>query len=134
MSSNKHARLAVCTALLLIPLALPAAAQSPMVMETLGPVSYICGGVGADEQQALDAKKPGFNMDLLFTQGTRGEYLSDVEVRLSRDGQQVATFRAAGPRCLVKAPAGSYAVETTSRGLTKRATVSTQAGSHQFRW
>jgi hypothetical protein len=126
--------LAASLPVLLIPVALPAAAQAPMVMETLGPVSYICGGVGADEQQTLDSKKSGFNMDLLFTQGARGEYLSDVEVRLSRDGQQVASFRAPGPRCLIKAPTGSYTVEATSQGSMKRAKLSTQSGQHQFRW
>jgi hypothetical protein len=129
-----HSIAATCVPILMVTASFPAAAQAPMVMETLGPVSYICGGVGTDEQQALDAKKSGFNMDLLFTHGTRGEYMSDVEVKLVRAGQQVALFRAPGPRCLIKAPAGSYVVEATAQGTTKRSTVSTSSGKQQFRW
>ncbi len=126
--------LSACAAMVLASVTNLAVAQDPMVMETLGPVSYICGGVGTDEQQALDSKKSGFNMELLFTQGARGEYLSDVGVRLTRSGQNVAEFKAPGPRCLIKAPAGRYQVEATSQGTSKRATVSTGSGAHQFRW
>lgn len=103
--------------------------------KTAGPISYVCGGVAEDEQQALNAEARNYNLSLLFTQGPRGEYLADVDVQLTRHGKEVASFRADGPRCLIKAPPASYNVVATYQGTTKRATVHTDStGNVQLRW
>ncbi len=44
------------------------AAAEEMVIRTMGPVSYVCGGVAEDERQALAAKEKDFNIGILFTQ------------------------------------------------------------------
>ena len=103
--------------------------------QTSGQISYVCGGVAEDEQQALNAQARNYNLSLLFTQGPRGEYLSDVNVQLTRHGKEVANFRADGPRCLIKAPPASYNVIATYEGATKRATVQTGSTRNvQLRW
>ncbi|TDF66225.1 hypothetical protein [Cupriavidus sp. L7L] len=112
----------------------PPPPRDAMVQRTAGPVTYICGGVAEDEQVALQRLARNFNMSLLFTQGDRGEYLSDVDVKLMRGNKEVASFVADGPRCLLKAPSGTYSVRATYQGRTKTATVSTGGRNNQMRW
>lgn len=104
------------------------------VIRTVGAISYVCGGVGQDEQQRLAAHRRHFNMAVLFTQGERGEYLSDVDVKLMRDGHDVARFRANGPLCLIKAPEGRYNLHAIYNGQPKSITVGTGAPDVQLRW
>ncbi|MCY0853240.1 hypothetical protein [Cupriavidus sp. D39] len=115
-------------------LAGPALAADEMVIRTMGPVSYICGGIAADEQQQLAAQQRNFNIGLLFTQGERGEYLADVAVKMTREGHEVASFTASGPKCLIKAPQGSYNIEATYKGQTKSINVNTGTYNAQLRW
>ncbi|ESJ20192.1 signal peptide protein [Cupriavidus sp. HPC(L)] len=116
----------------------PAPVAAPPVNEpvirTVGAVSYVCGGVGEDEQRRLAARQKQFNMGVLFTQGASGEYLADVEVRLMREGHEVARFRTEGPRCLIKAPEGRYNVHATYNGQPKSMTVGTGTYDAQLRW
>lgn len=105
-----------------------------MVQRKAGSVTYICGGVADDEQRALSAQSRNYNMGLLFTQGARGEYLSDVNVKLIRNGREVANFVADGPKCLLRAPEGSYSVRATYEGRTKTQVVSTGTRNAQMRW
>lgn len=112
----------------------PPPPRDAMVQRTAGSVAYICGGVAEDEQVALQSQARKYNMSLLFTQGARGEYLSDVDVKLTRGGRDVASFVADGPRCLLKAPSGTYNVSATYQGRTRTATVSTGSKNAQMRW
>jgi hypothetical protein len=112
----------------------PARAVDPMVIRTMGPVSYVCGGVADDERAALAGLEKNFNMGILFTQGSNGEFLSDVAVRLLRDEQEIAAFRAAGPRCLIRAPEGSYNIEASYKGQTKTIRIGTGSRDAQLRW
>lgn len=103
--------------------------------QTAGQISYVCGGVAQDEQQALNAEARNYNLSLLFTQGPSGEYLADVHVQITRHGKEVASFRADGPRCLIKAPPASYNVIASYQGTTKRVTVQTGSTRNvQLRW
>ncbi|CAG2128128.1 hypothetical protein [Cupriavidus plantarum] len=112
-----------------------ARAADEMVVRTMGPVSYVCGGVAEDERTRLAAQEKSFNMGILFTQGPSGEYLSDVDVRLTMDdGQEVATFKAGGPRCLIRAPEGSYNIEASYKGQPKTMKISTGTRNAQLRW
>lgn len=112
----------------------PALAADEMVIRTMGPISYVCGGIAADEQLALAAQQKNFSMGVLFTQGERGEYLADVAVRVMREGHEVASFTASGPKCLIKAPQGSYNIEATYKGQVRSVTVSTGTYNAQLRW
>lgn len=105
-----------------------------MVIRTLGAVTYVCGGIAEDERAKLAAKEKDYNLGVLFTGGPSGEYLADVDVRLTRDGQEVATFRADGPRCLIRAPEGSYNIDATYKGQAKSIKVTTGNRNAQLRW
>lgn len=109
-------------------------ARADMSTSTAGPFTYVCGGVAADEQAEMRSEASQYDMGLLFTQGGRGEYLSDVNVKLMRNGKQVAEFTSTGPRCLIKGPRASYQVVATYEGMSKRTTVSPGEKNVQMRW
>lgn len=110
------------------------AAADEMVIRTMGPVSYVCGGIAEDERAKLAEQEKNFNMAILFTRGADGEFLADVDVKLTRDGQNVADFRAGGPRCLIRAPEGSYNIEASYKGQSKSIKISTGTRNAQLRW
>ncbi|SOZ35171.1 hypothetical protein [Cupriavidus neocaledonicus] len=132
----QHLRLAalIGAAMFLTCLPQARAAADDLVIRTTGPVSYVCGGVADDERQALSEREKDFNIGVLFTQGAAGEFLSDVAVKLVRDEQEVASFRAAGPRCLIRAPEGSYNIEASYKGQARSIKVSTGTRNAQLRW
>lgn len=115
-------------------LAAPLAAQAEITSSTSGPFTYVCGGIAADEQQELRSEASHYDMGLLFTQGARGEYLADVNVKLLRNGRQLAEFNATGPRCLIRGPRGAYQVIATYDGTSKRTTLSPGEKNVQLRW
>jgi hypothetical protein len=46
----------------------------------------------------------------------------------------VANFKAGGPRCLIRAPEGSYNIEATYKGQAKSMKISTGTRNAQLRW
>jgi len=115
-------------------LGLPMGARADISASTAGPFTYMCGGVAADEQAEMNSAARSYDMGLLFTQGGRGEYLSDVNVKLMRHGQQVAEFTSTGPRCLIKGPRASYQVVATYEGASRRTTLTPGEKNVQMRW
>lgn len=141
MLMQRNPQLRACSTRSLVALAIllsagvSSAFGNNLTPQTTGQISYVCGGVAQDEQEALNADARNYNLSLLFTQGPRGEYLADVEVQLMRHGKEVASFHADGPRCLIKAPPASYNVIATYEGTTKRATVQTRSPRNiELRW
>ncbi len=132
--ARRAALLAVAGSLALAAAWRPAHAAQDMVIRTMGPVTYVCGGIAEDERAALAAKEKDYNLGILFTKGPDGEYLADVEVRLLMNGQEVANFRATGPRCLIRAPEGSYNIDATYKGQAKSVKVTTGNRNAQLRW
>ncbi|MFZ2404477.1 MAG: carboxypeptidase regulatory-like domain-containing protein, partial [Methylobacter sp.] len=61
-----------------------AVAEPPLIkQQTQGEVPFVSGGVGGDEQNAMQAMRADYNLHLLFSiQGT-GEYVSDVKVSIA---------------------------------------------------
>lgn len=101
---------------------------------TVGPITYVCGGVGRDEQQAMREQAGNFDRGLLFTKGSRGHYLAGVDVRLSRNGEEVASFKANGPRCFINGPDSTYQVTATHNGVQRRATLARGQREVHLRW
>lgn len=92
-------------------------------MKTQGSVAYTCGGIGSDESTAMRGAMKSHPLSLLFARAG-GDYLASVEVRIEgAPGQPAAMLRADGPVCLLDLPAGSYTVEATSEGVSKRQSV-----------
>ncbi|NRR30659.1 carboxypeptidase regulatory-like domain-containing protein [Oxalobacteraceae bacterium] len=80
-------------------------------------ITYLSGGVGDDERQAMQALRQDYNLLLTFATKGSGEYLVDVAVTIrDQSGMAVASFVSQGPLCQVRLAPGSYRVQATVHG------------------
>lgn len=100
--------------------------QSLIEPQTQGEVSFVSGGVGGDEREAMQAIRANYNLNLLFSVKGSGEYLSDVKVRITdiKDNTLLDTV-SDGPKLFAKLKPGHYVITVDSDGqvLHKMATV-----------
>jgi len=104
------------------------AAQGAFPREhTRGGVSYVTGGIGSDEAQAMRDASANYPLTLELAAaagGPRGEYISDAYVRIrDSQGSPVLETRTDGPFLLVRLPAGSYDVDVEWNGVHKHKSV-----------
>lgn len=91
-------------------------------MQRSGAVSWVCGGVGADERRAIEALRPQARLEVLFVTAKRGAYVSDAELEVQgAGGESLLHVTADGPVCLLDAPAGTYGLTASSGGATRKA-------------
>lgn len=82
-------------------------------------MSYVSGGTGEDEREALLARAADFDVKLVFAE-RGGAYLADVKLSISgQDGQPVLETVAAGPVFLARLPSGNYELKATYEGVTQ---------------
>lgn len=91
--------------------------------------SFICGGIGQPEAQALKAQAPGHDLMLTFAQ-TGGAYLADVAFRITdQHGRIALSGTCDGPIMLVDLPVpGRWKVSADVNGVTRQTTVATTRG------
>jgi hypothetical protein len=101
-----------------------------------GNVRYMTGGIGEEEREAMSAVKNDYNLHIVNS-AVNGQYTGDTEiVILDNQGQKLASATA-GPLFYVALPAGTYTVEATVGGETKKQKVTVGTGkfsSLYFRW
>ena len=93
-----------------------------------GPVTYMSGGVGTDEANAMKAVEHRYNLALEFVQKARprDEYLADIGVKVKEhSGKMLLNVDSNGPFLLSRMPAGKYTITASNDGhvLTKVAEV-----------
>ena len=96
----------------------------PQVKEENG-VSYISGGVGSAEADALNRMSDHFNLKLT-TAIPSGQFTSPSMIRIADvRGAKVIEVRPNGPIFLAKMPAGEYVIQATAEGqtMTRKVTV-----------
>jgi hypothetical protein len=102
-----------------------------------GEVSYVSGGVGLDESQALRSQRSHWPLALSFT-GPTSDYLSDVHVRIvDAHRGEVLSADSRGPYMLIKLRPGRYTVHASykDRDQTKTVTVSGNGSTKaDFHW
>ena len=80
-----------------------------------GTIQYVSGGVAVSGMRAIDAEEHNYNLKMLFVAARNGEYLSDVNVKITDSkGNSVLDTKTQGPVLLVKMPHGHYTVSTTT--------------------
>ncbi len=100
------------------------AAEGLPPAQTFGGVSYLSGGIGLDESEAIKSAEKDFALSLLFVQTKRGEYLSGVKVGITdKAGKTVLEAVADGPMLLATLPAGEYKLSAENEGNTMVKTV-----------
>jgi hypothetical protein len=95
--------------------------------QTQGPVTYVTGGVGEDEAQAMRSAAVDYPLTLELAAaagGPRDEYISNAAVDIrDAQGAPVLRTRTDGPFLLVRLPSGSYNVDVEWNGAHKRKTI-----------
>ncbi len=105
--------------------------------QTQGDITFVSGGVGLDEVDAMQALKPNYNLHLLFVLSS-GDYLSDIEVAIfDKKGNVYLQTLSLGPFMLVNLKPGSYFVKARldEQVVQKKVTVTGhKASSLSFIW
>jgi hypothetical protein len=114
------------------------AEQAGIQPQTQGEVTFVSGGVGGEEQRAMQAMKSDYNLSLLFSVQGTGEYLSDVKVTITdTSGNVFLDTVAEGPKLFANLKAGRYLVTANQEGRVVRKTA-TVGGNHttslSFTW
>ncbi len=105
-----------------------------------GDVTYITGGVGQTEADAIKhvAKYYPLELEFLLKAKPKDEYLSDVRVRIKDvHDKMVLNVTADGPFLLAKMPAGKYTVSAERNGQVERRQIEIAAKEHRrvvFEW
>ena len=137
MIERKHFHAALFVAALVLA-AGPVAAQSdavPAPMTTPAGVSYLSGGVGAGQQQAMKDVMKEYNLRLTFAQ-QGGDYLAGVKVTIDQTAGKMASApvldaTSNGPMLFAKLPAGKYRVRAAVDGQVQTRTVDVGEGRAQ---
>ncbi|WP_157200523.1 carboxypeptidase regulatory-like domain-containing protein [Methylomonas lenta] len=114
-------------------------AKDPLIkLQTQGEISFVSGGVGGDERDAMHAIRSDYNLNLLFSEAGSGEYLSDIKVCIKdAGGNNLLETIADGPMFYTKLKPGRYTVSVDLDGNTIDKTVNVgnqQSVSHSFTW
>lgn len=117
---------------------LPALGQQPLQPRTMGGVTYVSGGIGAEEREAMKAMEGSYNLRLLFVARDSGEYLWGVKVQLlDGAGKTLLSAVSDGPYFLAKVDPGRYTIVAEDEGRAIRKSVDIAPGravSEQFTW
>ena len=115
-------------------------ADSLPAMHEQGAISYLSGGIGQNEADAIKrvAKQYPLELEFLLKAKLKDEYLSNVKV-LVKDmhDKKVLEATSDGPFLLAKMPAGKYEVTADRSGKVERRMVQIAAHEHRrvvFEW
>lgn len=90
----------------------------PPEAKTYKGITYLSGGIGLDELEALSHMGQDYALKLGFAERA-GNYLSDVEVRIKDAGSNtILEAVSQGPWFFAKLPTGQYTILATTRGIT----------------
>lgn len=97
-------------------LALPVVARADLEVHDQDGVSYVSGGVGDDERQALAAMSKRFNLKVIMATKT-GHFMSDTKVRIEdAQGRALLETVAQGPLFFAQLKPGTYNVRCSYGG------------------
>jgi hypothetical protein len=130
----------VIFSLLMAPLAFAALPSALPPEQTQGKVTYVSGGVGAEEAQAFEAAASQYPLALEFAikHAPRAEFTANVHVIVTDTrGTRVLDTHSNGPFLLAKLPTGRYTVtaERHNETLTRTVQVANHKPAHvMFLW
>ncbi len=84
-----------------------------------GQVSYMTGGIGEDEQQAMEASARDYNL-LISNAEKDGEFTAGTDYFITDShGRAILRAHNTGPLFYAQLPAGSYVIHATYDGIQK---------------
>lgn len=112
-------------------------APSPLHSHSYNGISYITGGVGADERAALRSMAQGDDLEMSFAAQNK-EYLGGATISIKDSkGQDVLEAVSDGPLFYAKLPEGTYVVSATVKRQTITRKVHVSGNNRQtiyFTW
>ncbi len=105
-----------------------------------GEVTYIMGGIGQTEADAIKhaAKYYPLELEFLLKAKPKAEYLSNVQVRIKdAHDKMVLNVNADGPYLLANMPAGKYTISAERNGKVEHRQIEISAKDHRrvvFEW
>ena len=97
-----------------------------------GSASYVSGGIGKTEADAMRQARSEFPLMLMMSQSNGGNFVADVDLRIvSASGQAVLHSANAGPIVLVQVPDGRYQIAARFEGKTLTRDVDVASAKHQ---
>ncbi|MCL4471632.1 MAG: hypothetical protein M1547_11070 [Gammaproteobacteria bacterium] len=92
----------------------------PIIVETFSVTTYLNGGIGKNEADAMRRIAKEFPLRLTFSERRDGEFIADVPVVISdAKGNPVFELPKAGPMLYVMLPNGKYKVSARYKGFTE---------------
>ncbi len=97
--------------------------------QQVGNISFITGGIGDEERDALKAVKDNYDLSITSSSATdAGAYVADMQVVISdREGHELLNTHA-GPLFYAELPSGNYVIEGQSRGQSHKQNVTIAHG------
>jgi hypothetical protein len=108
-------------------------AQIPDTQYSQG-ISYISGGVGEEESQAIlaEAKQWPLLLELSQLENSRGIWIFGASIKiLNTKNQAIFDAQAEGPYILINLATGDYFIEATYQGVLQKRSVSVKAAVPQ---
>ena len=108
-------------------------AQIPDTQYSQG-ISYISGGVGEEESQAIlaEAKQWPLLLELSQLENGRGVWIFGAKIKiLNSQNQVIFDAQADGPYILINLKAGQYQIEASYQGIVQKRSVSIQPAAPQ---
>lgn len=99
-----------------------------------GAISYLSGGIGQTEANAIKHVAKGYPLELEFVLKAKpkDEYLANVKVRIKdAHGKVVLDTTADGPFLLAKMPSGKYALSADRDGKVEHRQIEIAAREHR---
>lgn len=110
-----------------------ALAQIPDTQYSQG-ISYISGGVGEEESQAIlaEAKQWPLLLELSQLENGRGVWIFGAKIKiLNSQNQVIFDAQADGPYILINLNAGQYQIEASYQGATQKRSANIQTSAPQ---
>ena len=120
--------------------AVPAQATAAPRQVTQGDATFVNGGIGQTEADAIRRMAPKWPLQMTFSRRHQGrdEFVAGVNLRVTgAGGRTVVDVRDGGPLLLLKLPDGHYTVRADYDGQVKTQRVDVAAGHHDavsFLW
>jgi predicted TIM-barrel fold metal-dependent hydrolase len=104
---------------------------------TQGDITFVSGGIGMDERQALDDVARDYNLKLVFAEKGSGAYMADVKLAIvNAKGRTILESVSDGPWFLVKLMPGRYKItaEAMGQSLTRHVRVGSRLTTRHLYW
>ena len=115
--------------------AMPPVMPPALEVQRQGNITFVSGGAGDEDRDALRQVEPQYNLRLLFA-ARNGDYLAGVAVTLSDARGTVLDTIAEGPIFYARVPPGRYRLTVSNQGQSQNRDISIGGGAvrQDFYW